>query len=175
VSLTSLAVEEIGDEAVDRLLIEPILAAKYLPCSNAAIIDIGSGGGSPAIPIKLVAPESSMLMVESKTRKAAFLRDAARQLNLSNTHVESSRFEELLSRPLLHDSADVVTLRAVRVDSRTLAAIQSFVRPGGFVFLFTAVSSEDVSSTPQLVPSARHLLLSHLGTRLQILQKKGKS
>lgn len=171
VSLTSLPVDEGGDEAVDRLLIEPALAARYLPRQDSVVIDIGSGGGSPAIPMKLVAAGISMLMVESKTRKAAFLREAVRQLDLDRTGVQTTRFEELLARPKLHDSADVVTLRAVKVESKTLAAVQSFLKPRGLVFLFTAVSTPDVSPPPQLAPYANHILLNQLGARLQVLQK----
>ena len=98
------------------------------------MLDIGSGGGSPAIPMKLAAPGISLRMVESKTRKAAFLREVVRTLELDRTAVDAVRFEELLSRPTLHDAVDVVTMRAVRVDRKTLAELQSFVRPGGFYF-----------------------------------------
>ena len=171
VSLTALPVGEVGDEAIDRLLIEPCLAAKYLPAAHARVIDIGSGGGSPAIPMKLAAPGISMLMVESKTRKAAFLREAIRHLDLTRTSVESARFEELLARPELHDSADVVTLRAVKVDSKTVTLIQSFLKPRGLVFLFTATSSPDAIQTPQVVHFANHVLLNHLGSRLEVLLK----
>jgi 16S rRNA (guanine527-N7)-methyltransferase len=45
------------DEAVDRLLLEPLLAARHLPADSPALVDIGSGGGSPAIPMKLARPE----------------------------------------------------------------------------------------------------------------------
>ena len=171
VSLTALPVEEIGDEAVDRLLVEPALAAKYLPSRTTSVIDIGSGGGSPAIPMKLVAPGVSLLMVESKTRKAAFLREAIRHLGLDRTDVESSRFEELLSRPWLHDSVEVATLRAIKVEPKTLAAIQSFVKPRGLVFLFTTESNRRLPRTPQLSPAGDHVLLNQFGTRLQILRK----
>ena len=51
VSLTALPVEEGGDEAIDRLLVEPVMAAKYLPRPDSTVLDIGSGGGSPAIPM----------------------------------------------------------------------------------------------------------------------------
>jgi 16S rRNA (guanine527-N7)-methyltransferase len=171
VSLTSLRVDQCDDEAVDRLLIEPALATRYLPRMNSTVIDIGSGGGSPAIPMKLVAPGIAMLMVESRTRKAAFLREAVRQLGLDRTDVQATRFEELLSKPTLHDSSDAITLRAVKVDAKILAAVQSFLRPGGFVLLFTAVPTADVSPPPQLRPYADHALLQGLGTRLQVLQK----
>lgn len=170
VSLTALPVDQAGEEAVDRLLIEPCLAARNVP-RNARVIDVGSGGGSPAIPLKLSSSGISMLMVESKTRKAAFLREAARHLGLTNTAVESSRFEELLARPELHDSADVITLRAVRVDAKTLAAIQSFLKPAGLVFLFTAASGREVVPTPQLSHLGSQVLLPHLGSRLEMLRK----
>ncbi len=98
--LTHLApVEDAGDEAIDRLLIEPVLATKYLPAPDATVLDIGSGGGSPAIPMKLAAPGISLRMVESKTRKAAFLREVVRTLELDRTAVEAVRFEELLVAP----------------------------------------------------------------------------
>jgi 16S rRNA (guanine527-N7)-methyltransferase len=174
-SLTALPVEEVGDEAVDRLLVEPAIAAKYLPSRDASVIDIGSGGGSPAIPMKLVVPGLSLLMVESKTRKAAFLREAIRHLGLDRTDVESSRFEELLSRPLLHDSVDVVTLRAVKVEPKSLAAIQSFVKPLGLIFLFTTESNRDVPSTPHLAGIGSHLLLNQFGTKLKILRKTARA
>jgi len=171
VSLTSLPVEEAGDEAVDRLLIEPALAARYLQSEDSSVMDIGSGGGSPAIPMKLVAPGISMLMVESRDRKAAFLREAIRQLGLDRTQVESSRFGEPTWAPELRGSLDVVTFRAVKAEPKVLAAGQSFLKPGGLLFLFSAASSPDAPPTPQLAAFASHILLSELHTRLQVLQK----
>jgi len=172
VSLTALPVEGAGDEAIDRLLIEPVLATKYLPALDAAVLDIGSGGGSPAIPMKLAAREISLRMVESKTRKAAFLREVVRTLELDRTAVDAVRFEELLSRPTLHDALDLVTMRAVRVDRKTLAELQSFVRPGGFLFLFgTAAPMAANLASPHLAPAASHVLLSQWGSRLEILKK----
>ena len=127
------------DEAIDRLLIEPLVAVKYLPSRSAAVLDIGSGGGSPAIPMKLAASGIALRMVEAKTRKAAFLREAVRQLNLGDTVVEATRYEELLSRPDLHEAAGVVTVRAVRIEVRLLTGLQAFLAPGGEIFLFRGI------------------------------------
>src|SRR5690606_27032724 len=55
INLTALNLES-GDAAIDRLLIEPLLASRHVKSSDAAIIDIGSGGGSPAIPLAIAAP-----------------------------------------------------------------------------------------------------------------------
>ena len=172
ISLTSLPVEDAADEAIDRLLIEPVLAARFLPKNHVNALDLGSGGGSPAIPMKLAAPELTLRMVESKTRKAAFLRETVRTLDLEDTAVDAVRLEELLARPGLHDAIDVVTLRAVRVDRKLLATIQSFIKPGGLLFLFGVVGAATTDiGAPHLLPSARHVLLSQWGTRLDILRK----
>src|SRR5262245_60756251 len=85
IALTSLPVEDAGDEAIDRLLIEPVVASKFLIQQRGSALDIGSGGGSPAIPLKLACPGLSLRMVESKTRKAAFLRETVRTLELDRT------------------------------------------------------------------------------------------
>ena len=95
VSLTALPVEDAGDEAIDRLLVKPILAARYLPKNDVAILDVGSGGGSPAIPMRIAAPGGSLRMVESKTRKAAFLREVIRKLEMGSAEVDAVRSEEL--------------------------------------------------------------------------------
>jgi 16S rRNA (guanine527-N7)-methyltransferase len=173
VSLTSLPVEDAGDEAIDRLLVEPLLASRFLPNPDAAVMDIGSGGGSPAVPMKLAASGISLRMVESKTRKAAFLREVIRHLALSDTVVDAVRFEALLARPELNEAVDVVTMRAVKVEAKTLAGLQFFLRPGGLLFLFGADSRVVVESVcPQLTPAGTHALLKQWGSRLEILRKE---
>ncbi len=161
------------DEAIDRLLIEPLVAVKYLPSRSAVVLDIGSGGGSPAIPMKLAASGIALRMVEAKTRKAAFLREAIRQLNLGDTVVEASRYEELLSRPDLHEAAGVVTVRAVRIEVRLLTGLQAFLAPGGEIFLFRGSGGPDAPAalTPLLRWHANYPLVESLRSRLTVFRK----
>ena len=78
-NLTGLRVAPDNDEAIDRLLIEPMLAAAHAG-SARTMVDIGSGGGSPAIPFALVAASQPVLtMVEVRERKSVFLREALRE------------------------------------------------------------------------------------------------
>ena len=163
------------DTGLDRLVIEPLLAARHLPTFKGALIDIGSGGGSPAIPLKIAAPGVSLVMVEVKTRKGAFLREAIRQLELKNTTVERGRYEELLPRPELHEGHDVLTLRAVRVEMRVLRGLQAFVRPGGELFLFRGGGGVDVPDglEPPLTWHATYPLVESLRSRLVVLRKIG--
>jgi len=161
------------DEAIDRLLLEPVAAAKHLPADARFLFDAGSGGGSPAIPMKLAAPHLHLRMVEVKTRKAVFLREAIRELSLEDAVVETARFEELLARPELHEAADVVTIRAVRIEPRVLMTLQAFLRPGGQLFLFRgqAVGEVEESTTPPLSWKATFPLLESSRSRLVVLEK----
>jgi 16S rRNA (guanine527-N7)-methyltransferase len=159
------------DAAIDRLILEPLLAARHVP-EGASVIDIGSGGGSPAIPLKLAAPRIKLWMVESKTRKSAFLREAIRQLDLRESFVETRRYEELLSSPTLHESMDVVTIRAVRVESATLMGLQAFLRPGGALFLFRGSGDGGIDYIPPpLKLEAEDALVESLRSRLVRIQK----
>jgi 16S rRNA G527 N7-methylase RsmG len=112
-------------------------------------------------------------MVESKTRKAVFLREAVRQLELRDVHVETARFEELLARPDLHEAMDLVTIRAVRVESRTLLGLQAFLKPGGLIFWFRGPGGSDVpfALSPPLAFQAAHPLVDGLSSRLVVLRK----
>lgn len=131
INLTSLSN---SDEAVDRLLLEPVAAARTLP-RHASLADLGSGGGSPAIPLALALDAPQLLMIESRSRKAAFLREAARELGL-NAIVEAARFEDVCRRPTLMGRFDVVSLRAVRPDADALSAAASLLKSDGIVALF---------------------------------------
>jgi 16S rRNA (guanine527-N7)-methyltransferase len=169
INLTSI---ENLDEALDRLLLEPLVAARYLPAA-ARLIDIGSGGGSPAIPFKLAVPGLHLTMVEVKARKSAFLREAIRHLNLDNTQVETARYEELLVRPELHEACDVVSLRAVRTEARVLTSLQAFLRVGGVLMLFRGPSGPDAPVVvPPLEFTGTYPLVEPLQSRLTILTKR---
>jgi len=167
INLTALADD---DNGIDRLVIEPLVAAQRLPRSDAVVIDIGSGGGSPAVPMKLAVPSLRLRMVESRTRKAAFLREVVRRLALQETRVEACRFEELADREELAAQFDVVSLRAVRTDARMLRGIESLVRTDGVVFLFGRIrGSDDAVPAPWRVDGDYPLLAT--ASRLLILRK----
>lgn len=174
INLTAFRLTPEGDDAsIDRLLIEPVAAARYVPENARTLLDAGSGGGSPAIPLKLACNNLSLRLVEVKTRKAVFLREAVRALALNDAQVESSRFEELLPRAELHEALDLVSIRAVRIDVRTLNTIQAFLRPGGKIMLFRGASKNDLedSPPPPLEWMATYPLVHSLHSKLVILSK----
>ncbi len=171
INLTSL---DDPDEAIDRLLLEPLMAARHVRSADPRLMDVGSGGGSPSIPMKLAVPAMRLTMVEVKARKSAFLREATRQLALADTTVETSRYEELLARPELHEAFDIVSLRAVRVEARALGTLQAFVKPGGAIWLFRGPGgpATPVNIVPPLEWVATHPLVEALQSRLTVLVKR---
>ena len=134
VNLTALPLDGYRPQAVDRLLLEPLAAAPFVEDAPADWVDLGSGGGSPAIPLKIVRPALRLLMTESRERKAAFLREAVRQLGLEDADVLAGRFEVLANREA--KSVDLVTARAVRVDEVLSSVVAHILRPGGRFLLF---------------------------------------
>jgi 16S rRNA (guanine527-N7)-methyltransferase len=170
INLTSLVNE---DKAIDRLIIEPLIAASHIGKNAKYFIDIGSGAGSPAIPINLVYPNMKMCMVESRSRKAAFLSEAIRELSLSNARVENCRYEELLSRQVTKNSACLLTIRSLKLNHAVLKHLGNFIRPGGQIFAF---SSEKFSRVSKMLEQhfseeATFPLVESLKSHLVVIRK----
>jgi 16S rRNA (guanine527-N7)-methyltransferase len=136
INLTALPVSEpIADSTVDKLIVEPLIGHQLFPSMARTWIDIGSGGGSPAVPLRIAHPVGALVMVESRSRKCAFLREVTRQLGLPSTTVENVRFDALVRG----EPADVITTRAVRLDAELLDEVSVRLRLGGSLIGFGAV------------------------------------
>jgi 16S rRNA (guanine527-N7)-methyltransferase len=147
INLTALPLDVPTDASVDRLFIEPLAAAEKLAAHDAHWFDLGSGGGSPAIPMKTLWPGALLTMVESKSRKAAFLREAIRVLHLVDVTVSESRFEDLATNRDTAGSATLVTVRAVRLDASLFVAASSLLKDGGRFAAFS--TSQELPYPPE--------------------------
>lgn len=136
INLTALPLDSPTDETFDRLFVEPLIAAARVPTIARKMLDVGSGGGSPAIPLAIASPDLQLLMVESRSRKAVFLSEASRAVGLSNARVASRRLEELAADPAMQAGFDLVTMRAVRLDENLESAVEALLRPGGTLMVF---------------------------------------
>lgn len=159
------------DSAVDRLIVEPVLAAAAIDADARSLVDVGSGGGSPAIPLKISRPDLALTMVEVKTRKSVFLREVVRHLGLTGCLVETARFEQVLTKPSLYGAVDVVSVRAVRAEVEQLRLFSEVLGPGGQQLWFLSGSQ----STP-LVPAPLAVekeipLVESLRSRLLVIRK----
>jgi 16S rRNA (guanine527-N7)-methyltransferase len=135
INLTAFNLDQPTDHAIDRLIVEPVRAAAEVGRGELVAVDIGSGGGSPALPLKILLPLVQMTLIEARVRKSAFLREAARELDLEKVSVETFRLGRG-GRAELNGTADVVTMRAVRADAEVLAGSHRLLRPGGRLVWF---------------------------------------
>jgi 16S rRNA (guanine527-N7)-methyltransferase len=82
-------------EILYRHFCESMYAGVSVPLESGRLADVGSGGGFPGLPLKILRPKLELFLVESNVKKATFLAEVIRELGLTGTHVLVSRYEEL--------------------------------------------------------------------------------
>jgi 16S rRNA (guanine527-N7)-methyltransferase len=163
-NLTALSLDPPSAAAIDRLIVEPVAAASEVASSDQVLIDVGSGGGSPAVPLRLASPWLRLVMVESKVRKAAFLREMLRELALESTcEVQQKLFRDLAADSSFSLVADLVSIRAVRLDRELLVNLAGVLKESGRLFQFagpqgvTRLRGFEITTTRSLVGSQAQL------------------
>jgi len=116
INLTGLS----GANMVRRLVVEPVWVGLRLK-PGGTLVDIGSGNGSPAIPLHIVSRLDRTHLIEGRTKRAAFLRHLAASLKLSRLAVHHARFEE--EAPTLR-SPDWITLQGVALSPDVIDSIR---------------------------------------------------
>jgi 16S rRNA (guanine527-N7)-methyltransferase len=130
--LTSL---ETSDDARRVLLEDALRALPIVESSSGGIVDVGSGGGSPGIPLATRLPERSFTLLESQRRKAEFLARAAH--GLANVEVVWGRAEE---QPL--DEYGVALAKALARPPVAAELCLPLVHPGGIAVLWVGETAE---------------------------------
>ena len=92
----------------DALTLLPLL-----PKDAHRLVDVGTGGGVPGVPLAIARPDAQVLLVESTKKKAAFLQSAVAALGLGNVTVSDVRAEDAGQSPKWRETFDVATARAV--------------------------------------------------------------
>ena len=82
-------------EILYRHFCESMYAAEAIPLKNGRLADVGSGGGFPGLPLKILRPDLQVFLVESNIKKVTFLAEVIRELRLNGAQVLARRYEEL--------------------------------------------------------------------------------
>lgn len=99
-------------EVAVKHLLDALTAAPYVP-TGAVMLDMGSGGGFPGVPLKIVHPGATVTLVDSVRKKVSFLRHVIRLLGLKDIRALHTRVESLAHTADFRASLDVVTCRAL--------------------------------------------------------------
>src|SRR5229473_6086047 len=82
-------------EILYRHICESMYAAGVIPLKSGRLADVGSGGGFPGLPLKIIRPDLHVFLVESNIKKVTFLAEVIRELGLKDAQVLARRYEEL--------------------------------------------------------------------------------
>jgi len=116
------------ERMVTHHLLDSLATLRHLPAATSLrLIDVGSGGGLPGIPLAIAHPAWQVILLDSNAKKAAFLRQAAAELPLPNVDVAAARAEDYLPER----RADVVISRALSDLAQFVAVARHLVGPGG--------------------------------------------
>ena len=115
--------------------LESVLGAPFLP-EGARVVDIGTGGGFPGVPLAVWRPDLVVTWLEPRERRAAFLRHVARTIPVRNARILVARQEDLP-----RESFGFATSRAVTSEPEVWADAP-FLEPGGALLLWTTDSKK---------------------------------
>jgi 16S rRNA (guanine527-N7)-methyltransferase len=157
------------EQAISHHLLDSLAILPHV--ASGSLLDVGSGGGLPGIPLAIARPDLSVSMVDTVQKKATFLQQASIELGLKNVVVHHARVEEMQGQ-------------YAQISSRAFAEIGLFVRltrhllaPGGRWLAMKGVRPDDELGAlpdeiaveeivPLVVPglaAERHLIILRAG------------
>lgn len=166
-------------EVLVNLFLDSLIPGPYLP-ETGNLLDVGSGGGFPGIPLKIYKPDLTVDLLEAKSKRVSFLKHVIRLLRLEEIRVVRGRIgtKEV---PTGRDWYDVVTARALASAHQTVLWCAPFLRQGGMLVLFLGseadkalTSCEGVLNEHSMVVGKRipYLLPSQKARRNAVIIKK---
>lgn len=118
------------DQIWKRHILEAIMLERFIPAEKP-LIDVGSGGGIPGIPLAIMRPDLHITLLEATGKKAAFLTRVTEQLNLNNLTVENRRAEDAGQLFFLREQFDFATCKALGALPEILELCIPLLKVGG--------------------------------------------
>lgn len=128
---------------IDAIAVHPFLGREK------KIMDMGTGGGFPAIPLKILHPEIHFVLVDSSRKKVSFLKHLIRSLKLNQIDAIHSRVEDLAQDPFHPKAYDAVISRAFTGLEQFVGLAVPLIKPGGKIYALKGKQAE-AEITPAL-------------------------
>ena len=129
-NLTAITEE---NEVLIKHFLDSAIPEKFIP-KNSKVIDIGSGAGFPALPLKIVRDDLDITMVDSLNKRVNFLNEVINELNLQKTYAFHSRAEDFAKEN--REKYDVAVARAVASLDTLVEYLLPFVKVGGIAVIY---------------------------------------
>jgi 16S rRNA (guanine527-N7)-methyltransferase len=135
-------------ESIARELFQDsLLFLRRLREGPLRLVDIGAGAGIPGLPLKIVRPDLSLWLIESKRKRVSFLAAVKRELGLHDVEIVEGRAEDLVKHVAgLAEAFDVAVARAVAPLPELLPIALGYLRPGGL--LIATAKPEELREAP---------------------------
>ncbi len=133
------AIIEEKDVAVKHFL-DSVLGAKFLP-KGATVVDVGSGAGFPAVPLKIVRPDLDIYMVDSLGKRVNFLEDVILSQKFDKMHAIHARAEDFAKNN--REKFDVAVARAVAPLCTLAEYLLPLVKIGGCAVIYKSAKLDE--------------------------------
>lgn len=141
VNLTAITEDE---EIIKKHFIDSMKIFKFLPLKNAKkIIDVGTGGGFPGIPMKIMMPDTDMVLLDSLKKRINVLEDILRNIGISGVETIHGRAEEFAQSPMYREKFDAAVSRAVANLTVLSELCIPYVKVGGYFVALKGPSVND--------------------------------
>lgn len=137
------------NDVIIKHFIDSLLCIKKIGGGN--LLDIGSGGGFPAIPIKIMKGDINLTMLEATGKKCEFLKVVIGELGLKNVSVVNGRAEDYAKKQGFRESFDFCTARAVARLSTLSEYALPFVKKDGIFIAFKGDASEELKEAENAI------------------------
>jgi 16S rRNA (guanine527-N7)-methyltransferase len=163
-NLTSITEDE---AIVVKHFVDSLVALKAADIHQAArMLDVGTGAGFPAIPLKIVRPDLSFLLIDPSHKKVSFLRYIVGLLRLENMSIFCGTLKELIQDSTEQDRFEYVTFRAVNYRD-VLDDCRAVLSDTGRIIVYSSkpVSGSDLGPNWSIVQSLTLTLPCSYGSR----------
>ncbi len=168
------------DEMVEKHIYDSLLISKDISFENKLVLDVGSGGGFPGIPLAILYPTAKFVLLDSTGKKVSYLNEVLKYLNLKNVETKCARVESLKE----NEKYDIVISRAFSDLSIYLELVAYLAKVGGqIVAMKGPKGNEEYFKAKNAIKKLNldsgkvytHELPSDKATRLNIVFTKKKS
>ena len=166
---------------MDELVADSLMPLPYLPHTGICL-DVGSGAGFPAIPLKICKPAIKFFLMEPNSKKVTFLKQVIRLCGLKQIEITRDRIESP-SDPSPFTGCDIITSRAMAPLPKLIKWFTPYLSPGGLMVSFLGNRFKDILRECQPLLKEKDLFVNEVksyavkGTKSErsiLILKKGK-
>lgn len=139
-NLTSLKTDE---EIYEKHFIDSLKGEEFF-FKNADVLEIGSGGGFPSVPLKIVREDLNFTLIEATEKKCVYLKEVGKRLGFENFEVVNGRAEEKGKEEKYREKFDIVTARAVARLNVLCEYCIPFLKVGGIFVAYKGDADEEI-------------------------------